>query len=82
MYQYNYEREIVDGGYNINNNKYFDGEENIISLTKYLKTEMPTKIFKMKCSYSLCHLFSNIELTEQEHTDLTGFINTYKNYTG
>ena len=82
MYQYNYTREIVSGSFDINNKQYLDIEGKVVSLAKYLKEVMPTKIFKMKCFGTTCQLFSNIELTEQEHTDLTGFINTYKNYTG
>ena len=73
-----YSREIVNGGYNIDNPLRIDGEGKQIRLAKELE-EVIECGFKVRCKESSCKIITDEEVSNIE--EITGVVNAHKNNT-
>lgn len=83
MYTYNYTRELINGSYNINNNKRLDGEQNQIWLYQEINNALPSNPFIIKCNCDndptkVQIAFEN-ELISEEQTILDSVVSNHKN---
>lgn len=79
MADYIYERESVNGSWNINNSIRVDGESKQINIAKEVEVAIPGKLFKVCCNASEAKFIFDEELTSAEQTILDTIVNTHKN---
>jgi hypothetical protein len=80
MAEYIYNREIVNGHYNIDNPDRKDAEENQIYLAKEIEAQISKK-FKVVCNAEECKIIFEEDLTEQEKNLLDTIVENHKNNT-
>ena len=79
---YEYTREIVEGGYNLDANPLrVDGDGNQIYLADEIGVALPGKIFKILCDDNTCHIIFDDTLTPLEKDTFDLVVADHKNNT-
>ncbi len=81
MTEYIYQRELINGTWNIDNYDRVDGEGNQIHLAKEVETSIPDKVFKLCCNGSEAKFIFTTELDANEQTTLGNTVTAHKNNT-